>query len=101
MVLYEQWIFSETTVAYDIKVGIFSQLNEYMNLYEYQRSGSFIDLGPRSTQIRHFQTSFAQKPLGRLKPDFIWILHGMRGMKICSNVPGHFCMGESLYSIEC
>ena len=30
--------FSETIVVYDIKVGRCSQLNEYMNLYEYQRS---------------------------------------------------------------
>ena len=30
--------FSETTVVYDIKVGRCSQLNEYMKLYEYQRS---------------------------------------------------------------
>ena len=38
--------FSETVVVYDIKVGRCSQLNEYMKLYEYQRSRSFIDLGP-------------------------------------------------------
>ena len=38
--------FSETIVFHDIKVGRFSQLNEYMNLYEYQRSRSFIDLHP-------------------------------------------------------
>ena len=38
----KQWIFSETTVVYDIKVGRCSQLNEYMNPYEYQRSRSFI-----------------------------------------------------------
>ena len=38
--------FSETIVAYDIKVGRCSQLNEYMKLYEYQRSRSFINLGP-------------------------------------------------------
>ena len=37
--------FSETIVVYDIKVGRCSQLNEYMKLYEYQRSRSFIDLG--------------------------------------------------------
>ena len=37
---------SETIVVYDLKVGIWSQLNEYMKLYEYQRSRSFIDLGP-------------------------------------------------------
>ena len=38
--------FSETVVVYDIKVDRCSQLNEYMKLYEYQRSRSFIDLGP-------------------------------------------------------
>ena len=38
--------FSETIVVYDIKVGRCSQLNEYMKLYEYQRSRSFIDLVP-------------------------------------------------------
>ena len=38
--------FSETIVVYDIKFGRCSQLNEYMKLYEYQRSRSFIDLGP-------------------------------------------------------
>ena len=45
--------FSETIVFHDIKVGRFNQLNEYMNLYEYQRSRSFIDLGP-NTQIQYF-----------------------------------------------
>ena len=39
MILYgkkiKQWIFSETIVVFDIKVG---RLNVYMNLYEYQRS---------------------------------------------------------------
>ena len=47
-VLYGKKImdFSETIVVYDIKVGRCSQLNEYMKLYEYQRSRSFIDLGP-------------------------------------------------------
>ena len=38
--------FSETIVVYHIKVGRCSQLDEYMKLYEYQRSRSFIDLGP-------------------------------------------------------
>ena len=52
--------FSETVVVYDIKVGRFSQPNEYMNLYEYQMSRSFIE--SKVTQIPHFQTSFAQKP---------------------------------------
>ena len=38
--------FSETVVVYYIKVGRCSQLNEYMKLYEYQRSRSFTDLDP-------------------------------------------------------
>ena len=37
---------SETIVVYGIKIGRCSQLNEYMKLYEYRRSRSFIDLGP-------------------------------------------------------
>ena len=46
----KQMDFSETIVVCDIKVDIkvdrCSQLNEYMKLYEYQRSRSFIDLVP-------------------------------------------------------
>ena len=38
--------FSETVVVYDIKVGRCSPLNEYLKLYEYQRSRSLIDFGP-------------------------------------------------------
>ena len=38
--------FSETIVVCDHNVHKCSQLNEYMKLYEYQRSRSFIDLGP-------------------------------------------------------
>ena len=47
MLLYGKKLtsFSETIVVCDIKVGRCSQLNEYMKLYEYQRSRSFIYLG--------------------------------------------------------
>ena len=31
--------FSETIVAYDVKVSRCGQLNDHMNLYEYQRPG--------------------------------------------------------------
>ena len=44
---------SETIVVYDVKVCRCSYLNEYMNLYEYQRS--FIDLGPRSLRFNIFK----------------------------------------------
>ena len=48
--------FSETIVVYDIKVGRFIQLNEYMNNHEYQRS--FIDLHPRSFRFNIFKLLF-------------------------------------------
>ena len=57
--------FSETSVVFDIKVGKCSQLNVYMNLYQYQRSRSFIDLHQRSLSFKLF---FSLKPLGQLKP---------------------------------
>ena len=50
--------FSETIVVCDIKVGRYSQLNEYMNLDEYQRSRSFIDLCPRSLRFNIFKLLF-------------------------------------------
>ena len=46
--------FSETIVVYDIKIGRFSLLNEYMNHYEYQRSRSFIEIRPRSLRFNVF-----------------------------------------------
>ena len=46
--------FSETIVVYDIKVGRFSLLNEYMNHYENQRSLSFTELRPRSLRFNIF-----------------------------------------------
>ena len=55
MLLYgekvKQWSFSETIVVYDVKVGRCSLLNDYINLYEYQRARSFIVLGPRSLRF--------------------------------------------------
>ena len=50
--------FSETIVVYDVKVGRCSYLNEYMNLYEYQRSRSFIDIGPRSLRFNILKLLF-------------------------------------------
>ena len=53
--------FSETIVVHDVKVGRCSQLNEYMKLYEYQRSRSMTDLGPNIlVQYTCIQTSFPQ-----------------------------------------
>ena len=41
------------------------------------------------TQIQHFQTSFPEKLLSQLKPNLMWILHGMEKWKFCSNGSGH------------
>ena len=50
--------FSETIVIFDITVGRCSQLNVYMNIYEYQRSRSFIDLHQRSLSFDIFKPLF-------------------------------------------
>ena len=52
--------FSKTIVVYDIKVGRCSQLNEYMKLYEYQSSRSFIDHGPNHSDSNFLNFFFAQ-----------------------------------------
>ena len=49
---------SETFVVYDVKSGRCSKLNKYINLYKYQRSRSFIDLGPRSLRFNIFKRLF-------------------------------------------
>ena len=61
--------FSETIVVCDIKVGRYSQLNEYMNLDEYQRSRSFIDLCPRSLRST-FLNFFSLETARQIKPKF-------------------------------
>ena len=58
--------FSETTVVYDVNVGRGRKLNEYMNLYEYQRSRSFIDLGPRSLRFT-ISNFFSLEPAGQIE----------------------------------
>ena len=50
--------FPKTGVAYDIKDGRCGQLNKLINLYEYQRSVSFIDVGPRSLRFNIFKLFF-------------------------------------------
>ena len=57
--------FSESVVVYNIKVGRCSQLNEYMKLFEYQRSRSLIDLGPNLSDsiFLNFFSSITTRPL--------------------------------------
>ena len=57
--------FSETIVGYDTKVGRYSQLNEYMKLYEYQRSRLLIDFGPNLSDsiFVNFFSSITTRPI--------------------------------------
>ena len=80
----KQWIFSETIVVNDVKVSRCSYLNEYMNLYEYQRSRSFIHLGPRSIRFT-FSNFFSLETAWPIKTKFQAELSWDRGMKVCSN----------------
>ena len=47
--------FSETIEVYDTKGGIYSKLNEFMEIYMYQRSRSLFDLCPMSLIFINFQ----------------------------------------------
>ena len=92
MLLYgekvKQWIFSETIVVCDIKAGRCSQLNEYMKLYQYQRSRSFIDLGPiqLDTIFFNFFSSITTRPIEtKLYVESPWDGE----TKACSNCLGH------------
>ena len=78
--------FSETIVVYDIKVGRFSQLNEYMNMNIKGHSLTFVQ-GHSDSTISNFFFSETTRPI-----EAKWRLHGMWGMKICSNIPGHITM---------
>ena len=73
--------FAETIVVYDVKVVRCSNLNEYLKLYECQRSRSLNDLGPNLSDILNFLSS-----IGRLKPNFMWSLLGMWERKLIQMV---------------
>ena len=59
-----------------------------MNLYEYQRSRSFIDLGPRSHRFT-FSNFFSLETTRPIEAKFHVEPPWDGGMKICSNCPGH------------
>ena len=80
--------FSETIIVYDIKVGSCSQLNEYMKLYEYQRSRSFIDFGPDlsdSIFLNFFFSITTRLIETKCHVEPPWD----GGTKVCSNGLGH------------
>ena len=80
--------FSETIVVYDMKVGRCSQLNEYMKLYEYQRSRSFTDIIPNISDsiFLKFYSSITTLPIeAKFHVEPPW--NGVT--KACSNDLGH------------
>ena len=52
--------FSETIEACDLKVGRYRQLHEFMKVYEYLRSRSFLDLDPRSFTYKNSNLIFSK-----------------------------------------
>ena len=60
-----------------------------MNLYEYQRSRSFIDLCPRSLRFNIFKLLFLKKNTRPIEAKFYIESPRDIGIKIYSNVPGH------------
>ena len=86
---YNNGLFLEIIVVYDIKVGRWSQLNEYMKLYEFQRSRSFTDLSPSHSDLifSNFFSSTTTKPIDankfHVKPSWDG------GTKVPSNGLGH------------
>ena len=59
--------YSETIEVYDMKVGLHSKLNDYREIFMYQRSRSFFHHCPRSFIFLEVQLFFALKPPDRLK----------------------------------
>ena len=78
--------FLETIVVYDIKVGRWSQLNEYMNLYEYH-SLTLVQCHSDLT----FSNFFSSKSTRSFKAKFHMKPPWDVGMKICSRwLPGSY-----------
>ena len=89
----KQWIFSETIVVYDIKVGKCNQLNEY------RRSRSYIDFDPNLSDsiFLNFFSSITTWPIGsQIYLESPWD----EGTKACSNCSDHMTK-MAIMSIYC
>ena len=74
--------FSKTFIVYDIKVGRCSQPSEYLKLYEYQRSRSFIDLGLTDSTFSNFFFLETPRPIeAKFHVEPLW----ERGMNVSTN----------------
>ena len=52
--------YTETIAASDLKVGESRHLNEFMKVSEFERSRSFLDLGPRSCTYKSSNRIFSE-----------------------------------------
>ena len=52
--------FSEIIEAFDLKVGKYRQLIDFMKVCEYLRSRSLLDLGPRSCTYKNSNRIFSE-----------------------------------------
>ena len=80
--------FGEPIVVYDVKVGRCNHLNEYLKLYENQRSRLLTDFGPNLSDsiFLNFFSSITTRPVeARFHVNSPWD----RGTKAYSNGPGH------------
>ena len=64
------------------------KLNEYMKIYEYQRSKSLIDLGPNLSDSISLNF-FSSKTTRPMEAKFLVEPPWDGGMRACSNGPGH------------
>ena len=63
--------FTETIAACDLKIGRYRNVNELMEICDYSRSRSFLDLGQRSITYENLiYICLSQKPLSHLQPKF-------------------------------
>ena len=87
--------FSETIVVYDIKVSRCSQLNEYMKLYEYQRSMSFTDRGPNHSDsiLLNFFSFFSAD--FNISSALRWAIQDQWSSGFCLWLPGDHLLGNN------
>ena len=62
--------FSETIEAFDLKVGRYRQLNDFMKVCEFEGQGHFLTLAQGRVRTK-IQTGFFQKLLCRSEPNFL------------------------------
>ena len=82
--------------ACEVEGDTYSQRDENMAIYDNPRSKTLIDRFPRSFRFNIFKLLFLKKKIRLLKPNFIWRLHGLLGMKVCMEIISVFGTKRSM-----